>query len=136
VPNKKTDIFVFCVGVAVLEFLQDGNCGRLLFVFATFFCVCLVVGYAFSCTSLHGSMLEAPSCGCGGMYRLLFSAQESVDSNEQHNAGRGLAWRIRRFSVLFKPTPAVPLSNFGVERPFIKRFNRTDCQGVFLEKYY
>jgi hypothetical protein len=25
VPNKKTDIFVLCVGVAVLEFPQDGN---------------------------------------------------------------------------------------------------------------
>jgi hypothetical protein len=34
--------------------------------------------------TLHGSMLNPQRCGCGGMYRLFFSAQESNECNEQH----------------------------------------------------
>jgi hypothetical protein len=37
-------VFVLCVGVAVTKIPQGGKWGRLLFVSATFFNVCLVVG--------------------------------------------------------------------------------------------
>jgi len=38
----------------------------------------------FSPHALHGSMLDAPRCGCGSMQRLFFPPQESKASSNLH----------------------------------------------------
>jgi hypothetical protein len=49
----------------VLEFPQDGNWGRLLFVVSLFFGVCFGVAYAFFFTCLHSVMQKNAACECG-----------------------------------------------------------------------
>lgn len=74
-PYYRQFILASLLGVAVLESLKAAS-GRLRFGFATFYCLAGVQYMRISIQVQNSSMLKAPRCGCGQMYRLL-SPQKS-----------------------------------------------------------
>jgi hypothetical protein len=75
-----------------------------------------VWGMRFFAHDLHGYMLKWQRCGCGSMQRLDFSPRKNLNGNESAMQVGQLAWPIRIFSPVTKPSPAAPISNFATQK--------------------
>jgi hypothetical protein len=71
-------------------------------------------------------MQMRPRCGCGGMYRLLFSAQESTESSESKDSTMQAGTSMAQ-TTIFRPSTATtqhqPISNLAPQKTELNHHN-------------
>lgn len=113
-------VFFFVWEWLFLEFHKTAKGGG-CFLFLQCFSVSVWVwDMRFSAHDLHGSMLKRQRCGCGGMQRLVFSAQEFSESIDSEMQVGQLAWPIRNCPPT-APTQPLPISNFALQKADLKK---------------